>query len=73
MVLNKRDNMKIVRRIILVVIIGLSAFGGYKYITTKSHEKEMKQLEAELAENEKIMLWDHFITKANLYNEDPNS
>lgn len=56
MVLNKRDNMKIVRRIILVVIIGLSAFGGYKYITTKSHEKEMKQLEAELAENEKIML-----------------
>ena len=56
MVLNKRDNMKIVRRIILVVIIGLSVFGGYKYITTKSHEKEMKQLEAELAENEKIML-----------------
>ena len=48
--------MKIVRRILLVVIIGLSAFGGYKYITTKSHEKEMKQLEAELAENEKIML-----------------
>lgn len=48
--------MKIVRRIVLVVIIGLSVFGGYKYITTKSHEKEMKQLEAELAENEKIML-----------------
>ena len=48
--------MKIVRKIILVAVIGLSVFGGYKYITTKSHEKEMKQLEAELAENEKIML-----------------
>ena len=56
MVLNKRDNMKIVRIIILVAVIGLSLFGGYKYIATKSHEKEMKQLEAELAENEKLML-----------------
>ena len=48
--------MKKIRKILLVVILGLSIFGGYKYITTKSHEKEMKKLELELAENEKIML-----------------
>ena len=56
MISNKRENMKIVRKILLVVVLALSVFGAYKYIATKSHEKEMKQLEQELAENEKVML-----------------
>ena len=56
MITNKRENMKKIRTILLVVVLGLSVYGGYKYITTKSHEKEMKELELELAENEKVML-----------------
>ena len=54
--LNKGEKMKKLRVILLVLVIAASGFGVYKYITTKSHAKEMKQLEADLAENEKIML-----------------
>lgn len=55
-IVNKRENMKKTRKILLIAVVILSLFGGFKYITTKSHEKEMKKLELELAENEKIML-----------------
>ena len=48
--------MKKLRTILVILIGAASIFGAYKYISTKSHEKEMKQLELELAENEKIML-----------------
>lgn len=55
-VTNKGEKMKKLRVILIVIVLALSSFGAFKYITAKSHEKEMKQLELELAENEKIML-----------------
>ena len=56
MVFIKRENMKKIRIILLVVVLGFSTYGGYTYTTTKSNEKELQQLEQELAENEKVML-----------------
>lgn len=55
MATRKRKKNKVTGIILLIVIIGASTFGGYKYITVKNHQKEMKELEAELAENAKIM------------------
>lgn len=55
MATRKRKKIKVTGIILLIVIIGASTFGGYKYITVKNHQKEMKELEAELAENAKIM------------------
>lgn len=55
MATRKRKKIKVTVIILLIVIIGASTFGGYKYITVKNHQKEMKELEAELAENAKIM------------------
>lgn len=51
----KRKKIKVTGIILLIVIIGATTFGGYKYITVKNHQKEMKELEAELAENAKVM------------------
>lgn len=55
MATRKRKKIKVTGIILLIVIIGASTFGAYKYITVKNHQKEMKELEAELAENAKIM------------------
>ena len=55
MATRKRKKVKKTGIIILVLILILSGFGAYKYVTTKNHEKEMKQLEEELAENAKLM------------------
>lgn len=55
MATGKRKKIKVTGIILLIVIIGATTFGGYKYITVKNHQKEMKELEAELAENAKIM------------------
>ena len=55
MATRKRKKIKVTGIILLIAIIGASTFGGYKYITVKNHQKEMKELEAELAENAKIM------------------
>ena len=55
MATRKRKKIKVTGIILLIVIIGASTFGGYKYITVKNHQKEMKELEAELAENAKVM------------------
>lgn len=55
MATRKRKKIKVTGIILLIVIIGATTFGGYKYITVKNHQKEMKELEAELAENAKIM------------------
>lgn len=55
MATRKRKKIKVTGIILLIVIIGATTFGGYKYITVKNHQKEMKELEAELAENAKVM------------------
>lgn len=55
MATRKRKKIKVTGIILLIVIIGATTFGGYKYITVKNHQKEMKEIEAELAENAKVM------------------
>ena len=55
MATRKRKKMKKIGIVLLILLIGISGLGAYKYISTKNHEKEMKQLEEELAENAKLM------------------
>ena len=48
-------NKNIFKYILLILIILFSIFGCYKYIITKDHTKEMKELEIQLEENTKEM------------------
>lgn len=52
----KKKKLKKIPAFCLLLLTSLSLYGGYKFITIKNFEKEMKALEIELAENEKIML-----------------
>jgi len=43
------------KKILLYILISiLTVYGGYKFITAKDYTKEIEQLEAQLAENEKL-------------------
>lgn len=52
----KLKEKNILKIIILILILIPTTLGLYKFIITKDNTKEMKELEAQLAENEKIML-----------------
>lgn len=52
----KLKEKNILKIIILILILIPTILGLYKFIITKDNTKEMKELEAQLAENEKIML-----------------
>lgn len=56
MATKRKVKMKKLPMVVLTVLVGFSCFGVYKFVTTKNFEKEMKELEIELAENEKRML-----------------
>lgn len=49
----ERNNHKFIRILFSVVVISLSIFGLFHYITSIDHTKEMKELEKQLFENEK--------------------
>lgn len=51
----KQKSFKFIRVTILISIILISSLGFYHYIVTKDHTKEMKELEKQLAENERIV------------------
>jgi peptidoglycan/LPS O-acetylase OafA/YrhL/lysophospholipase L1-like esterase len=55
--LSKQTDKKkvILKYILLILLLGSSSVGVYKYVNAKDYTKEMKQLENELAENEKKM------------------
>lgn len=46
---------KVLKYILLIIVIIPSIIGLYQYITAKDHTKEMKELEAKLSENSKLM------------------
>ena len=52
---DKTKKQKTLKYIVLVIIAGLSLCGVYRYIVTEDHTKEMKQLEEQLAQNEKLL------------------
>lgn len=56
MATKRKVKMKKMPMAVLTILVGFSCFGVYKFVTTKNFEKEMKELEIELAENEKKML-----------------
>lgn len=53
--LNKNSRYKIIRYLLLIIILIISLFGGYKYIIAEDHTKEMKALESELAKNAEMI------------------
>lgn len=52
---SKDIKKKSVRYTFITIILCLSLFGLYKYITAKDHTVEMKKLENQLAQNEKVI------------------
>lgn len=52
--LNTKPNNK-TQKILLSVIILITLFGTYKYITSKTYKKEIEELKQQLSQNEKIM------------------
>lgn len=52
---NKNGLLKVVSFLILMVLTRLCFSGVYQYITMEDHSKEMRVLEKELAENEKLV------------------
>ena len=53
--IRKRDELKILKIILLFVLALFSSVGLYKYITAKDYTKDMKKLEEELAKNRLVI------------------
>lgn len=53
--IRKRDELKILKIILLFVLSLFSSVGLYKYITAKDYTKDMKKLEEELAKNRLVI------------------
>ena len=54
---NKKSRVfKIIRYLLCVVIFGIFAYGIYNYFISKDYTEEMKQLEQELLNNQKLIL-----------------
>lgn len=51
----KSKSKNIIRYILLFIFIVISCYGGYKYITSTDYTKELKKLEEQLANNEKLI------------------
>lgn len=51
----KSSNHKSVRAIMLIALITISLFGAHIYIISKDYTNEMKALEAQLSQNEKLI------------------
>ena len=53
--LNKDLKCRIVKYFLLIIILFISLFGGYKYVIAIDHTEEMKALESELAKNAEMV------------------
>lgn len=53
--LNKDSRYKIIKYILLIILLFISLFGGYKYVIAEDHTREMKALESELAKNAEMV------------------
>ena len=53
--LNKDSKCKIIKYFLLLIVLFISLFGGYKYVIAEDHTKEMKALEEELAKNAEMI------------------
>ena len=51
----KENKLKVFRYILFSLLCIISLYGGYKYIIAEDHTKEMKLLEEQLNQNEKMM------------------
>ena len=51
----KNNKLKYVKIPLLIVLLGFTVFGGYKYVNAKDYTKDMKKLEEDLEKNEKLM------------------
>lgn len=52
----KNNKHKYLRKILCLLLLFLSFWGGYKYLMAKDHTAEMKKLEAQLAKNQEASL-----------------
>lgn len=52
---NTKSGIKIFKGFVLVVLLALTSYGVYKYVITEDHTKEMKALEEQLNQNEKMV------------------
>lgn len=52
----KNEKYKKIRIALMIVVGVLTLFGGYKFVISKDYTAEMKELEAELNENEQLIL-----------------
>lgn len=53
--LSKKDKFKVLKYILFIILLFISIYGLYLYVVSKDHTEEMKALETELLENEKLM------------------
>jgi len=51
----KKEKNKIFKWLLRLIVLIITLYGLYQYILTEDHTKEMKQLEQQLIENEKII------------------
>lgn len=47
--------IKLLKYILLIIFLSITLYGGYKYITTEDHTKEMNELKNQLEQNEKLI------------------
>ena len=53
--IKKQNKLKVLRVFTLIIILVISVFGFYKYVSAKDYTKEMKKLEEELNKNRKLI------------------
>ena len=51
----KSKSKNLIKYILLFIFIVISLYGGYKYVTSTDYTKELKELEAQLAINQKLI------------------
>ncbi len=51
----KEKRHPIFRKIITIILLGISLLGAYQYIKAEDHTKEMKKLEEQLSKNEQVL------------------
>lgn len=51
----KSKSKNLIKYILLFIFIVISLYGGYKYVTSTNYTKELKELEAQLAINQKLI------------------
>ena len=53
--IKKQNKLKVLRIFTLIIILVISVFGFYKYVSAKDYTKEMKKLEEDLNKNRKLI------------------